>query len=266
MNLKTLRRLTGDIVRPAIPFLLPAPTKFAIIARGRTGSNLLLSLLTSPGIRMCGEVIGESVLRHADRKEAILALGGPARYVQRCFRRERWESAVGIKILYHQFDDCYGQKWGVDDLPSVLELLTSNKHIRIIHMKRRNRLNTLTSIRVAVITEQWSLRDEAKRVDDVRIKVTAEECEEEFHRIERWERQYDEIFHSHNMIEVYFEDLVSRMDLECNRILDFLGVQRRSLSTPMLRQRTRPVSDIIENYGELKAHFARTEWARFFNE
>jgi hypothetical protein len=68
------------------------------------------------------------------------------------------------------------------------------------------------------------------------------------------------------MLEVFYENLVAEQQAECDRILDFLGVCRRPLVTQIKKQRTRPLREVIENYHELKKHFAGTEWARFFDE
>ena len=67
-------------------------------------------------------------------------------------------------------------------------------------------------------------------------------------------------------MEVTYENLAAERDLECDRILDFLGVPRRKLKTRMLKQQTRSLPDIVTNYRMLKEHFDSTEWSSFFVE
>jgi hypothetical protein len=167
---------------------LPAPARFAIITRGRTGSNLLHSLLGShPRVRAGGEIFGEYMLRQPEMKKEILTLG-PALYARRCFDRTGFESAVGIKILYHQIEQPYAWNCGVEGLPEVLDFLKSQEDIKIIHLKRRNRLKTLTSRRVAKLTKKYlEYEEQAARANNIRISLTTDECESEFNSIGQWE-------------------------------------------------------------------------------
>jgi LPS sulfotransferase NodH len=151
-----------------------------------------------------------------------------------------------------------------------MEFLKSQQDIKIIHVKRRNRLKTLTSIRVAAVTRKFyntsRTGDQTEKGDNIRIGLTVDECEKEFRLIGKWEELYDDAFRDHEMLEVYYEDLVAQRQVECDRILDFLGVQQRPLTTPMMKQRKSTLSDAIENYDDLKKDFAGTEWAAFFEE
>jgi len=253
------------LVATALP--LPDPTKFAVITRGRTGSNLLLSLLHShPRVRQCGEIIGEYALQQPDLKKEILDLG-PVLHVSLCFKRTGFESAVGIKVLYYQVENSYGQIWGLDGLPDVMDFLKSQQDIRIIHLKRRNRLKTLTSIHVAALTNNYrEVKNQSERVDNIKISLTIDECQQEFRNIGQWEKLYDDAFQDHKILETYYENLVAERQAECDRILDFLSVRRRILTTPMKKQLKSPLSEVIDNYDMLKIHFDKTEWARFFEE
>jgi LPS sulfotransferase NodH len=246
---------------------LPAPARFAIITRGRTGSNLLDSLLAShPRVRSRGEIVGEYMLRQPEIKKKVLTLG-PALYARRCFDRTGFESVVGIKILYYQIEQRYAQKRGIERLPEVFDFLKSHEDIKIIHLKRRNRLKTFTSFRVAnLINKHIEFKEHAGGDNNIRISLASDECESEFNRIGQWEKFYDHAFQGKKMLEVFYENLVAEQQAECHRILDFLGVCRRPLVTQMKKQRTRPLREVIENYDELKKHFAGTEWARFFDE
>jgi hypothetical protein len=224
-----------------------------------------VSLLNShPTIYSYGEVIGESRLSRQYFKKKILALGAES-YVNRCFRHRGFE-AIGIKILYYQVSSGYAQEWGVNSLPRVLEFLKSDKDIKIIHLKRRNRLRTFVSFRVSGTTEQYRLFEESEKVEDIQIELSPDECDEEFNQIGQWEREFDEAFRHHNTLEVHYEDLVSHRDRECDRILDFLDVRCQPLRTRMLKQTKRPLPEIIANYRELKKHFTSTESEWFFED
>lgn len=204
------------------------------------------------------------MIQQPGRKEAILSLG-PRLYVERSFKRTRFERVVGLKLLYYQVEEEYGEKWGIDGLRDAMDFLKSQRDIRIIHLKRRNRLETLTSLRVAGLTHQYQRReDQAEQGDHLKIALTPDECEQAFGQMAEWEKLCDGAFVDHDMLEVYYENLVAEQRVECHRLLDFLSLTRRTLTSPLRKQRSRPLSDVIENYVELKQHFAETGWGRFF--
>ncbi len=234
------------------------------MSSGRSGSNFLITLLEShPSIVQLGEVIGESHLKQADVKEEILA-SGPVTYVKNCFKRKKFEFIVGIKILYHNVDSSYAEKWGVQRLPEVLEFLKSNKDIRIIHMKRGNRLKHLVSVQTVKRTKQFSLSKEKNPANDIQFELSPDDCSKMFNEIAELERKCDEDFRDHKYLEVYYEDIVSNKEFECNRILDFLGVRRQPIKSRLLKQNKKTLPDIIKNYKALKEHYAGTDWERFF--
>ncbi|MGW8283310.1 MAG: hypothetical protein ACWGON_08440, partial [Gemmatimonadota bacterium] len=120
--------------------------------------------------------------------------------------------------------------------------------------------------RVADITKEFETRDRSSRANDVRISLSPADCENEFNRIGQWERNYGELFKDHEMFDTCYETLSEKWQDEFDRILDFLGVRRRILRTRMRKQRSRHLSETIENYEELKAAFSGTEWSAFFDD
>lgn len=264
--------------------ILPNPAIFVIITRGRSGSNFLLSLLSShPMVWHCGEVVGESRLRKVIVKAAIKTIGtvpyvkscigaitaraaASMPYIKGCLKEKEFVLAIGMKILYYQVEGEYARKYGLKDLHKLLEFLRTNKAIKVIHLKRRNRLRTLVSIKKALNTGQYLLHHEKGQVKEVQIELSPDECKEEFERTGSWERKYDTIFQKHEMLEAFYEDLVSNTDQECYRILTFLGVGQQCLRARTLRQNLQGISQVVSNYKELKRHFRGTEWEAFFED
>ncbi len=247
--------------------MLPNPqTRFVIIASERTGSNLLLSLLNShPSIRTKGEVIGESRLRQKEIHAQILTCGC-CRYIRNCFKQHNLEQAVGTKILYHQFRKWYANRWQIEGLNQALECLRGDTQIKIIHLKRRNRLKTMASGIIALQTKKYVKTISNEKEQEMQIELPKEKCEEFFGKIGEVEQEFDGYFQGHDKIEVYYEDLVSNNESVHEKILDFLGVNRLDLKAKTLKQRKKPLSETIRNYGELKSYFSATIWEPFFED
>ncbi len=222
-----------------------------------------MSLLGShQAIRHSGEIIGESRLRWNPIGAEISALG-LERYVNDSFRRKGRERITGVKVLHYQFEDGYGNRWGVPRLSRVRDMFVEDSELPIIHLKRRNLLSTLVSGRMAGVTSQY-LEVDVRRRKNVQVELTPEECIKHFEATRRWERQYDDLFQQHPIIEIFYEDLAENTESTTNRALDFLAVDRRKLQTDLIRQRTTPLSETITNFNQLREQFSGTEWEHFF--
>lgn len=187
-------------------------------------------------------------------------------YIEYLFARRRLESTVGVKLLYFHVQEDYAARWEIDTIPHIFHYLVEDKRIRIIHLKRRNRLRTLTSRRIAEKTRQWVLNDEQQRELRHVIELSPYECETDFRQIGKWEEEFDTLFNQHRKTVVYYEDLVCNRTQECSRVLDFLGVRQRTLQTDMLKQNAPSLPTLINNYHALKVHFIGNEWEGYFTE
>lgn len=241
-------------------------TRYLIISRGRTGSALLSdSLNLHPLIRHAGEVIGTPRLRIPKIKKRILEKG-IIRYIEDCYAIAHDEVVVGMKILYYQIETPFAEYWGLNDLPVILDYMLSDRTLKIIHMKRRNRLRTLNSIEMAFQTKQHQLHDENKRIRDIQIELPIERCLLEFNRIGNWENQFDKLFSGHAIFNIFYEDFVNDKDSTYKKLLDFLGVPRQDFKSKMLKQNIRSLPDMIKNYRQLKKYFKGSEWEIYFED
>ena len=141
------KKLTKDLLRASTgrlgdTFCSPS-TKLVIFSRGRTGSNLLVSLLRShPQIWHHHEIFGEYYLQHDFIRNEVNRLGAVA-YFERVLQRMFIERVVGVKFLYFHLEPEWARQWNVPDVPTLLPVLRQRRDLRIIHLKRRNHLATL---------------------------------------------------------------------------------------------------------------------------
>ncbi|MDQ1456582.1 MAG: hypothetical protein QOH28_2202 [Actinomycetota bacterium] len=222
--------------------------KFVVVSRARTGSNLLISLLNShPRVDARGELFrrmnGQSVESRLD---------------QVFRRRPRRIEAVGFKIFYyHPLDDHHSQVWdrlcGMDDL-------------YVLHLKRRNVLRTLTSRKLAGSTDVWLDRGRGGSASKKpTVQFSAQGLEAAFEQNEAWEAACDERFRNHEMMKIYYEDLVNSRDV-LEHTAHFLGVRPHAMSTALRQQNPEQLAALISNFDELRLHFQGSRWATFFDE
>jgi LPS sulfotransferase NodH len=224
--------------------------RFIVLARSRTGSNLLISFLNSnPSIRAESEILGRLNGRnYKDILENVFS------------KQPRRIKAKGFKIFYyHPMDDESNNAW--DDLVNM-------DNLWVIHLKRRNILRTLISRKIAGSQDVWQISpsDMSKSGGSKSVTFTAEELEEGFRQTRDWEERWDQMFQNHPITCIYYEDLVRDPEGTYRKITDFLGVNYVKPITNIRKQNPERLSDLVTNYDELKNTFSGTEWQHLFEE
>ena len=219
---------------------------FMILGSARTGSNLLVSLLSAHShIKTYGELFNLDMLPKESLREA---LEDPIVFLnRRVYKPHRPEiSAVGFKMFYDHLTKHYFQKpisvseaspqlqelfaqfagfieinysWDILDkrFRATWEYLQADKSLAVIHLKRRNMLHTLISLKKAFMTQLWwSVRDRPQTTRA--IHLDPDECNRYFHRLDRFAAEADMVFADHQKIEVCYEDIVDQREETLQRI------------------------------------------------
>jgi LPS sulfotransferase NodH len=271
------------------------PQRFMILTSARTGSNLLLSLLSGhPSIKMYGELFNLDKLR---RDELVQTLDDPIEYLRKRVYKAHpvGTTAVGFKMFYEHLTPDYFSK-PIDPaetserlkeqfvqlstflqtnydrtmlsgrFSATWDFLTSDRPLAIIHLKRRNMLNTLISLKTAYVTDAWWRLNGIKHAGITRttLRLDPQECERYFRKLDECMEKADRMFEDHRKLEIVYEDLLEKREEELRRVLAFLNVQHRLLSTRLEKQILAPVSELVENYGQLRQYFQQTKWNLFF--
>lgn len=224
-------------------------TKFIVLSRSRTGSNMLMSLLNSHP-----EIIAEhEILARLNRRDPRDIVAGA--YAKQPY----YVKAKGFKVFYyHPLDG---------NSAALMDDLAGDEDIRVIHLKRRNILRTLLSRKIAGMKNVWAATSTARLdVGGKAVSFTVDELTEGFRRTRAWEVAADRRFAAHALLPVYYEDLVRDPDGSLAAVLDFLGLPHSALATDMRKQNPESLADLVTNYAELKAAFAGSEWEAFFED
>ena len=225
--------------------------KFIVLARSRTGSNLLISLLNShPCIKAEGELFR---ILHGENYKKILSNTFP----------EKLDNikAKGFKIFYyHPVDNVSCGIW--EDLKSIDDLF-------VIHLKRNNILRTLVSKKIAETNNEWLIRNDQSGIDQkniLSVSFSVDELKKWFEQTRRWEIESDKNFSHHPLLSITYEEIVNDRVNAFQKITEFLGVHFVEPNTKLKRQNNRTMRECIKNYDELKSAFVNTEWACFFED
>ena len=263
-----------------------------ILASARTGSNFLSSLLSRhPSIKVFGELFNLDTL---PRPALVEALDDPVKYLRnRLYKAQPREvAAVGFKMFYDHLTKDYFQKpvnpseaseklqdkfrqftsfidanydWPTLDarFRNAWDFLVADQNLMVIHLRRRNILNTLVSLKTAFVTSQWWTTSSGSQPTTT-LHLDPEECRCYFDKMDTFAERAEALFGQHRKLDVVYEDLVDARDETIERILSFLDVEPQPLSTAMQKQIVAPASEIVANYAQLKDCFQHTKWHAFF--
>jgi hypothetical protein len=233
------------------------PERFVILAAPRSGSNMLCTMLGShPSILCHHEIFNPKGIRLALRlRDTGFALGtveererDPEAFLERVWTTDLGFPRVGFKLTHRQNEP-------------VFRRLLADATVAKVVLKRRNRLKTYVSYRISETIAEW----EVYRAQDLtrerpRVRVEPRLFLE---RVAFDDAYHDEIRRAaegggHPWIEVSYERLTFLE--EQNRILDFLGVAPTSagLEIGSVKQNSRDLRDLVENYDELCCYFVGT--------
>ena len=229
-------------------------TRFIVLSRQRSGSNLLVNALQSrPEFKVYGEIfrggVDESV-KTAVRKSA-------SDYLDKNIFTDYPSpiKAVGFKIFYqHPVWDPSGNVW---------QYLREMEDLRVIHLRRHNLLKSFVSWKIAQKTDVWKQANDASLELDKRVEISPEECVAFFEQTLQQEKIADERFSGKPLLQTTYESLTSQFAEQMDLIQEFLNVDPLPIAMKTVKQNPESLSELIINYDELSHAFSGTRWEAY---
>ena len=213
-----------------------------VLARQRTGGNLLLDYLNSlPQISMAHEFLNPEFYYgfrpKAGAQEALF------RHVKRSLQALPGE-ITGCKILIGQFD-LHGIT--LEDLHGLLP------EAKFLVLYRRNILKQFVSLKIARATKQYLVSNPSS-VRTTNVTIALDELEE-FFRLN--DAEYQSVLKYPWMREkgrlISYEDLAgSPQEVFDKQVFPFLNIPRSKIVTSLVKQGKRPMEEVIENYASIE--------------
>lgn len=222
--------------------------EFVIVSSGRSGSNLLVSLLNSH----------ENVEAHGELFRFLNGDSSLKRWNEIFNYKNKNIQTAGFKLFYyHPFDGENTDIWNI---------LQSDKSIKIIHLIRENRIRVYVSLMVANKTGKWRNKSgKAKSIEDKRISLDADEFIKWAEQKEKYETDTRKKFKDHPFFEVSYENLVRNRETVFDNLLTFLGVSKMKLHSALRKQNSEKLEDLIVNYDEFKQVILKSKYAKYLN-
>ena len=164
---------------------------------------------------------------------------------------------VGVKF---SFDEYHNHK----DLYEYVKNTTGPYGTKVIFLKRRNLLRQVYSYYKALHghRDDWVYWDPNEKIEKKVYRFTENWLRRTFDIVEDYYKRYEHIPH----LRVDYEDLLDDRDEELSRIYKYLGVDEDPDYKPLvpLQQNTYHMSEVIENFAELKKQFKGSRHYEFF--
>jgi len=242
-------------------------TRFIILGRSRTGSNFLRGLINdNPQFVSVGEIFrntdqidwdsnlfeNNKIVLETYQRDPVTFLN---KYLFRKFPLDI--KAVGFKLFYY-----HAQKPPFNNIWKYLE---DQNQIHILHIKRKNMLQTHVSRLKANQNDKW-VNTNGEIEQQISVRVDPTECIKDFEQTKKWETDADNLFKNHPKLEIFYEDLSNDYESIMKNVQDFLGVNYFPVRPGTHKQSNLPLSQTISNFVELKDYFKNSKYAVFFDD
>lgn len=238
--------------------------KILLLGTARVGSTLLQSYLNEhPEIYCEGEIYNTDHLKMYGKASKLKEQmnNEPLRFLNNYGypKHSKKIKFAGFKLFYSHFN--------TEKTKILWDYLFENKDIKVIHIKRKNLLRNFVSLKIAAKTNEWRSFNQSSNTIEKKIKLSKEECLQEFETQKITTLNLDNKFKDHNTIEIFYSDLVKNKQETMDNIFQFLNTKSIKIQDTILkRQNPEPISELITNFEDLKDKFKNTEWEVFFND
>ncbi len=266
--------------------------RFLILGNARTGTTFLQTLLDSHSELKCfGEVLHllakPKNLLHKFLEDPVKALenqvysrfpspiktvGFKTVYTQMgedsifLWNMESKNACLEIKIKREQFSEYMQRNFDLVEIrqrfADLSRYLQAQEDIKIVHLKRRNKLESYLSLRLAEQSGSWSSTKGPYDVDTVHLEF--DDSLNYFQQAEALEKKFDLMFKKHPVLTIYYEDMIRDTSDAVGALQTFLGLSREQLSSPLTKQNRRETASVISNYQQLKEQFNDYKWLEYF--
>ncbi len=229
-------------------------TKFILFSQGRTGSNLLRTLLHShPDIFCDGDIFVHRYIKMLSPK--LYLKGHLANATAKVYgfqlkldALERFE-----KDAKRALSDFHENGW------------------KIIYLRRKNLFRRKLSAKMAIAKNKWLYTSDNRLESSQSVKFHWD-CDELLASLEdadRREQKDTEVLGQLPYLEIIYEDELSKAEQHqktADKLFDFLGVQSATIHTNMVKTPFQSPEEIIENYDEVVTFLSQTKYAHFLED
>jgi LPS sulfotransferase NodH len=253
---------------------------FIITHFHRAGSSYLQNLLASHKDIICYfRPFGSDLYGHYDSKkkylhdiyalddERLAKMKDSALYNSKFdYIKDNINNAETILDLCYTDNKTIGVKFSFDEFTNHKKLFSHIGLKKIIILERKNLLRQVYSYYKALDgdLDDWFIYEHENKIIEKKIyKFSYMWLLDKFQIIERYYNSYYRLLQPH--LKIYYEDLVNDTKKELSKVFDYIGVEdyEYEAKVPVIQNKYH-MSEVIENFDELKEKFKDTKYYEFF--
>lgn len=237
--------------------------KFVLLGHQRSGSTMVIGTLRKhPEITAFGELFIKNriafnvpTFENGDSMFTKMRNKNPYDFLNTIYSDEniRHSKAIGFKVFPDQLTDHFSSVWN----------WIQDENVSVIYLKRENLLATYVSLRLAIKTNKFAIKNEKERSSET-ITINPILCEKEFEEREKFNATIEEKITNNPTLHLSYETITANPLGKFAEIQDFLEVKHTELKIATTKQEVRPFDKIITNYEEVKKHFSKSKWSVYF--
>ena len=260
--------------------------EYVLLGMPRTGSTLLLTGLgKNPDILTFGELFHqvehERRVVHPVQRDGVSYPFDPQQHDAIEFLKEHvynpalWSHvAVGFKLFAEKVEGP-----GTERL--FARMKDSFPKLKTLQIIRENYLAVLTSREIAKVTNEWVVYNKTSETSSITsaaeklsrdqrerptVEIAPDMAQRYFENMERVDRFFSDFFGGPRHLVVYYDDLAREFALQMQNVFEFLGVQSMHVEPAIKKQSSRPLSESISNFEQLRDVFRSTRFEKFFED
>ena len=240
---------------------------FLIVGAERTGSNLLVDLLSSQNRFACagelfnpraiqsGELAWPERLPFDDSGLNSLRHSNPSALHDRLISESTTAHCdwAGYKLLYH-----HGASHN-----DVMRDLASLNGLHIIHLTRRDRLSRWASQCKANMTDAWYTA-KGMTTHNAPLALDAKRVAMDFSEMELMEDRFRATFRHCAVLELDYNDIANAMPATCRRLEQFFDTPVQFKAPASEKTGCHTMREAISNFDSIQAAFTDTRWQHLF--
>lgn len=228
---------------------MPSNNKFVIFSQGRTGSNLLESLVNShPQILCEGEILSHNHVR-------VLY---PKWYIRGNSLSHASKLVYGFRLQPEQLKF---HKLPIEDFFSFL----LDEDWKIIYLRRENYLRQILSAKIAIHRKKWHYYSSFKNQESKppqKIEIDVPQLLEEIEAKQEAFYKEKELLQQKSYLEIVYEhDLLNseKHQETANKVFDYLNLPFVEVETKLQRTPVQNLAEIIHNFQKMEKALKNTK-------
>lgn len=213
-----------------------------VVSAGRDGSNLLVDYLNSlPGVSVAGEVLSAAL--HEGIRHKFITKAAVLRHIK--YSLHNLDNRIcGVKFHFAQMQT---RQISLNDIRQAFPTA------KFIILYRRSIARQYISQQRAVVSGQWLLRKHEKAIDN-KIRIDPSSLNTYYDRIKQFYKDLPgQAWIKQCGVILSYEELTDHPQTLFDEIIcPFLGLPFVKISTKLMKQNTKPMHEVVENYAQVE--------------